>query len=174
VPQQSSKTTIRTFRIEKTALETIERDAKQKKVSVNTLVNQLLLAYANYDRYLEQFPMMKIVSPLFGFLLDGVSDDYAKGVARRLAQNLVQGAIVSRRGGLNLSTLVDHMKLVSEYSNIYTFKEAEPYGRRTITLYHRFGRKGSVYFREYLETLFEMLEMRPKLTTTENSVTASL
>ena len=170
----SRKSVIRSFRVDEAALDTIERDAKQKKISVNTLVNQLLLAYVDFDRYLEQFPMMKIVSPLFGFLLDGVSDDYAKGVGRRLAQNLVKSAVVSRRGGFDLSTLIDHFRLVSEYSNIYTFKEAEMHGRRSITLYHRFGRKGSVYFGEYLDALFEMLEMRPKFTTTENSVTATL
>ncbi len=38
-------------------LEAIEKDAQARNMSVNTLVNQLLLlSYSNFDRYFEQLP----------------------------------------------------------------------------------------------------------------------
>lgn len=81
---------IRSFRVDRAALEVVERDAKEKNISVNTLVNQLILAYVNLDRYLEQFPMIKLSSDGLGVLFEGVSDEYAKSSARRVAQNMVQ------------------------------------------------------------------------------------
>lgn len=64
--QQKKKSVIRTFRVDEAALEIIEKDAQEKKISTNTLVNQLLLAYANFDRFMEQFPMIKTSTDVFG------------------------------------------------------------------------------------------------------------
>jgi hypothetical protein len=170
---QKRKSVNRTFRVDQLALETIEKDAKDKNVSTNTLVNQLLLAYANFDRYYEQFPMVKIFSSVFRDLLDGVSEDYAKKAGKDLARNLVRAVIVSRRGEVNLSTLLDQFRLVSNYSEIFTFKESEVSGKKILTIYHRFGNKGSLYFGEYLLSLFELIDMQPRLTFTDNSIQAT-
>jgi hypothetical protein len=170
----SRKSVIRSFRVDQAALEIIEKDAQEKNISVNTLVNQLILAYVNLDRYLDQFPMIKIASEGFGLLLDGVSDEYAKESARKLALNIVQSQIMSRRGDLSLSAILEHFRTVSEYSKVFTLKEAESNGKKIITLYHRYGRKGSIWYLEYVVSLLELAGVHPKIKTTENSVTASL
>jgi hypothetical protein len=82
--------------------------------------------------------------------------------------------IVSRRGDVNLCTLIDQFRVVSNYSGIFNFKESEANGKKILTLYHRFGRKGSLYFGEYLAALFELIDMQPTFTTTDNSITATL
>ena len=171
---QKRKSVNRTFRVDQAALEITEKDAKDKNISTNTLVNQLLLAYANFDRYYEQFPMIKIFSSVFRDLLEGVSEDYAKRAGKDLARNLVRAVIVSRRGEVNLSTLLDQFRLVSNYSGIFTFKESEVSGKKILTLYHRFGMKGSFYFGAYLVALFELVNMQPRLTLTDNSIQATL
>ena len=100
--RQPRRSVIRSFRVDQAALEIIERDAQEKHISVNTLVNELILAYVNLDRYLDAFPMVKISSVGLGVLLEGVSDEYAKVSARRVAQNVVQSQIMSMRGDLSL------------------------------------------------------------------------
>jgi len=60
--RQPRRSVIRSFRVDQAALEIIERDAQEKHISVNTLVNELILAYVNLDRYLDPFPMVKISS----------------------------------------------------------------------------------------------------------------
>ena len=155
-------------------MEIIEKDAQDKNISVNTLVNQLILAYVNLDRYLEQFPMIKISSEGLGVLMDGVSDEYAKEAARKLALNVIQSQIMSRRGDLSLSTILEYFRTVSEYSKVFTIKEAESNGKKIITLYHRYGRKGSIFVLEYVVSLLELAGVHPKIKATENSITAIL
>jgi hypothetical protein len=139
---RKKKSVIRTFRVDQDALEIIENDAQEKKISTNRLVNQLLLAYANFDRYMRQFPVIKISTNVFGFLLDGVSDEHAQDAGRRLAQNFVQAVMISRTGIPSLSNLVDHFRTVSDYANVFAFRETtEMGGKRIVTLYHHFGRK---------------------------------
>lgn len=174
VPPERKRTTIRSFRVDESALEIVEKDAQLRKISVNTLVNQLLLSYANFDRYFSQDPMIKISSNAFGFLLEGVSDQYASESGKRIGENLVKFHILSKRGVLNLDSVLDHFRMISEYSNLYSYKEVEANGKTTLTLHHRYGRNGSLYFSQYLISIFGMINVRPKVTTTEQSVTIML
>lgn len=172
--QRSRKSVIRSFRVDQAALEILERDAKEKNVSVNTMVNQFILAYANLDRYLEQFPMVKISADGLRVLFEGVSDEYAKSSARQVAQNMIQSQIMSRRGDLSLSAILEYFRTVSEYSKVFTLKEAESNGKKIVTFYHRYGRKGSIWIHEYVVALLELAGVHPKIKTTDNSVTALL
>jgi hypothetical protein len=46
-----------------------------------------------------------------------------------------------------------------------------PGGKRVITLMHSYGEKGSIFVKAYAKALFELIDMEPKLSSTENSVT---
>ena len=172
--RQPRRSVIRSFRVDQAALEIIERDAQEKHISVNTLVNELILAYVNLDRYLDAFPMVKISSVGLGVLLEGVSDEYAKVSARRVAQNVVQSQIMSMRGDLSLSAILEYFRTVSEYSKVFTLKEAESNGKKIVTVYHRYGRKGSIWIQEYIVSLLELAGVHPKIKTTDNAVIATL
>ncbi len=44
------KTTTASFRLDESALGVLQEDARKQNISVNALINQLVLACANYDR----------------------------------------------------------------------------------------------------------------------------
>ena len=48
------KTATASFRLDDLALSAIQEDAKKQNVSVNTLLNQLVLTYANFDRPMKR------------------------------------------------------------------------------------------------------------------------
>jgi hypothetical protein len=167
------KTTTRSFRVDELALETIEKDAARANVSVNTLVNQLLLSYANFDHYFGRFQTIKITSDAFADLIQYVPDECAVEAGRRKASSLASSAILAKHGSLSLDGVLDHLKTISEYSKFFTYSESERGGRRVVTLIHSFGHKGSIYFAEFLKSLFEMIELKPKITSTDKVVNAS-
>ena len=43
------RTATASFRLDESALSALQEDARKQNVSVNTLLNQLVLTYANYD-----------------------------------------------------------------------------------------------------------------------------
>jgi hypothetical protein len=76
---------------------------------------------------------------------------------------------------LNLDTMLDHFRTISEYSKLYTLKEAEFNGKKVITLAHQFGQKGSICLQEVVVALLELVNVKPAdITCTENSVSFSL
>ena len=55
----ATKTVTATFRIEEEAFRDLQEDARRQNVSVNTLVNQMFLAYSHYDRLMKRFHVIK-------------------------------------------------------------------------------------------------------------------
>lgn len=54
------KTVTRSFRISEVALKLIQEVAQRHNISVNALVNQILLSYVNFDRYTEKLSVVKL------------------------------------------------------------------------------------------------------------------
>src|ERR1700756_396241 len=81
-------TTTRSFRVDELALEAIEKDAARANVSVNTLVNQLLLSYANFDHYFGRFQTIKITRDAFADLIQYVPDECAVEAGRHKAGSI--------------------------------------------------------------------------------------
>jgi hypothetical protein len=172
VPERR-KTTTRSFRVDEYALEVIEKDAARANVSVNTLVNQLLLSYANFDHYFSRFQTVIVTSDAFAYLIQSLSAEAAVEAGRRTAVSMARSVILAKHGALSLDGVLDHLKTISEYSKFFTYSESEKAGRRAVILIHSFGPKGSIYFAEYLKSMFEMVGLKPTMITTEKAVNAS-
>jgi len=61
--KRSLKRQLHSFRLDESALEALQEDAKKQNVSVNTLLNQLVLTYCSFDRPMKRFHMVKLLAP---------------------------------------------------------------------------------------------------------------
>jgi hypothetical protein len=168
------KTTIRSFRVDEAALEVIEKEAKARGVSVNALVNQLLISYVNLDRYLEPLSMVKMSSDAFRDLLEAASDEEVFEAGIRTAANTIRSVILSRRGTIDLESILEHLKTMSEYAKIYRYSEASNKRKRTITLIHKWGKKGSLYYSGVLTAMLGMVGVTTKIVTADNFVSFAI
>ena len=71
------KTATASFRLDESALNDIQEDARKQNVSVNTMFNQLLLTYAKYDRPMKRFHMLKLPASSFMHLLQAATNEAA-------------------------------------------------------------------------------------------------
>lgn len=164
------KTAIRSFRVDEDALGIIESEAKRQGISVNTLVNQLLQAYVNLDRFLEPLSMVKISSDCFRDLLEAASDAEVVEAGDRTATNTLRSVILARRGVVDLEHILEHLRTMGEYGKIFRYSETFHRGRRTITLIHKWGKKGSLYYTGVMTSVLRTTGLTSKIQTTENSV----
>ncbi len=63
------------FRISENAFKALQQDAKKNNTSLNTLANQLFMSYAEYDRFLQKFHMVKVSSPNFKRVLNAATKE---------------------------------------------------------------------------------------------------
>jgi len=81
------KSVTRSFRINERSFLALEEEAKKRDISLNTLVNQLFMSYANFDRYFQRLGMIKISKVTFRKILNVAPTNEIVEVAREVAQN---------------------------------------------------------------------------------------
>ena len=166
------KTILRTVRIPKELDDLLEKDAKTRGSTVNALVSSIMRKYAQWDRHTKMFPYVSIPSSLFRDLLEMTDEDELAMLAERRAVELTNQVMSL---WFKKVTLEDNLKLFaieSEYSGQREV-EIENEGRNyTISVYHDFGKKYSVFFVHFADKLMRTcFQIIPKFEFTENTVT---
>jgi hypothetical protein len=164
------KTVTSTFRIDEEAFRALQEDAKKQSVSVNTLVNQLILGYAHYDRIMKRFQMMKIPGSTFATILDGSSDEAIKKAAREAGESIGKVFTILKLGSFSAKTIMEGFRTSAGYINAFEYSEYQHVGGVTITITHALGKKGTLFIKEWVETMFAELHIQPKFLPDERAV----
>src|SRR5713226_1163745 len=112
---REGKTVAKSFRVNEKALGALQEEAARQSVSVNTLVNQLLLDYSEFGRFLQRVNALRISRKTFGEIWSvGPEERLAKaGVAA--GKSAPVGLIASRWGKINVNTVVEYIHDLSAY-----------------------------------------------------------
>jgi len=94
----------RSFRVSEEWFNALEEDALRHKVSLNTLVDQLFEAHANFERHVEKIGMMRVTKVAFRRLLDMCAPEKIALAARLHATDSGKVNAISIFGELNLTS----------------------------------------------------------------------
>lgn len=166
-----NRTVTRSFRIDEDAFNAIQEEASHLNISVNTLVNQQLLSYANFDRFFRRLGMTKIATATFAHLLRSSSELEVIEAGRLAGSDVPRSIILARDGKLFLGSVLRYLRMMSDYANLYEYNEVEVDRKRAITLMHELGPKGSLFLIHYVGAIFSSIEIRPSFSSTDHSVT---
>ena len=153
------------------AYKALQEDAKKQNTSLNTIANQILLAYAEHDRYLKRQGLLKVITPLFTQLLNAGSDEAIVEAGKVLGPGAIPSTIISMTGELTVPGILDWLKRIGTYSNLCDYNEIAHGGKISVTMSHGFGPKGSVLLASYLDSLFKTAGKQIKVTQLRDSVT---
>lgn len=171
---REGKTTPKSFRVNTKALAAIEQDAERQNISLNTLVNQLLIDYAEFGRFIKQLGALRLTRQTFEAVLTAASDEKLAVGAREAGRSAPLALINSKWGKLTLGVLLEYVRDLSLYANLYEYNEMYEEGQRTITLMHELGPKWSIFLTHYLGQAFTAAGTKPKVTTSDRAVIFSL
>lgn len=164
------KTVTRSFRIDEAALAALEEEAARRNVSVNTFLNQQILSFANFDRFFMRLGLVKLSANTLHRLLDASSDEKIVEAATVAALDTPRPIILSKYGQVTLETTLEYIKMLSEFANLFEYSLSSSPGGKVVTLYHRFGPKGSLFYTNYVKTLFEQIDYSPKFRSSVDSI----
>lgn len=167
---KSDRTVTRSFRISERSLKALEDEAKRQNIGVSALLNQQLQAYGEFERYFRRLGLIKISSVTFQKLLQSSSEKEVARAGTEAGSDTPRSIILAKYGVLSLGTAMDFLMMLSEYGNQFELGEVEADGKKNVTLLHRLGANGSVFFASYMKALFEGIGYAPKITTSEHSV----
>jgi len=143
---------------------------------VNTLVNQLFLAHKNFDMYFERMGVIKISAATFNLLLGAAPEERIAEVGRQAGLDVPKAIIIAKEGALTLQTVLNFLRMMSQYANLFEYNEVVSSDGRSkiLTLMHSLGRNGSQFLINYVKAIFEGISLDPKISSSEHSVVIEL
>ena len=168
------KTATASFRLDESALKAIQEDAKKQNVSVNTMLNQLVLTYANYDRPMKRFHMLKLPASSFVHILQAATDEAIIEAGKSAGKDVPKTYIQAKWGELTAQNALEYLKATADYTNLFEYSEVMRGGKVSVTLSHDFGAKGSLFLQRYVQAIFEPLGKPPRFLPDENAVSFEL
>jgi hypothetical protein len=141
-----------------------------QNVSVNTLLNQLLLTYANYDRPMKRFQVIKLPASTFRHILQGAQDETLAEAGDSAGSDVPRTYILAKRGKLTLENCLDYLRTMSTHAKLFDFSEVLNEGTLSVTLSHNFGSKGTLFLQHYVQSIFSPLGKELKFSFDDNAV----
>jgi hypothetical protein len=164
------KTVPKSFRIDESALIATEREAQAQRVSANTLVNQILNQFAEFDRFANKIGTVKVSSFIFRGILQAAEVDKVIEVARSAGSSLPQALVTAKSGKVDFNSLLDHLRSLATYAHLYEYNESSDPRALVCTLLHEFGLNWSIFLVHYVTSMFEQLGIAPKIEMSDRSV----
>jgi len=168
------RTVTRSIRISESALQALEEDARSRSISLNTLINQLFLAHANWGRFIDKVGAIRTPRESFSQLLNASSDEAIREAARLSAPDTPRAMILVKHGELSLRTVLDYIRSAATYGGYAQYNEIQSQGKTVITVIHALGRKGSLFISSIIESLLGMVNAHYKLSSSEHSVVVEI
>lgn len=144
------KTVLRTIRISEELDRLIQKDAKEKRTSVNAMVAGMLEKYAEWDRFTAKYGFVSCSQDLFRSLLaSSVEEELVKN-AKHLGDRQPKEFLYLWFKKLDSDGLQRFLSLISKYATSYQY-DMEIEGRTLIfNAHHDYGEKWS----KFLESFF--------------------
>jgi hypothetical protein len=165
------KTTTRTIRLPSKIDSILQKDAKEKRTTVNSLISAALTKYAEWDRYAESFGFICLPRNGFKLIIDSLDDEKIKKIAEETGARIAKELTMFIFKKVTLDTFLSMNSLWFRYSGAGTYEIETNERDYTIVIHHELGRKWSTYVAHFAsQALKSTLGVVPKINITEYSV----
>ncbi len=169
--KHEGKTLAKSFRISEKALDALREEAESQELGLNTLVNQLLVNYAAFGRYLKRMNVMIMSQQTVGGLLEMAPEEGVIKVAQNTGKAVPEAVISAIDGKLTVQNVMEYIHNLSSYANFFEYTEKKEAGHSTITLMHEMGRKWSLFIANYISQAFAAAGFQAKYSIADRYVT---
>ncbi len=184
------KTRSITFRLDSSVIDELQREADQKEISLNVLVNQTLKRYAEWDRYESRIGMMPVPKVMLSSLIDKsvkiandieikdietYRDEIIKSAAE-IAFSIMKDSVLFMRKQYNLWAVLSVLEQYMNVSGIKSDHRIDGGGRKHVfIIQHELGENWSLFTKELLKLIFENLaKVKVEVSITPNTTVAEV
>jgi predicted HicB family RNase H-like nuclease len=183
------KTRSVTFRLDSFTIDELQREANQKEISLNVLVNQILKRYSDWDRYENRIGMMPVPKVMLTSLIDkaitlaknnGLEDiePFREEIIKQaavIAFNLMKDSVLFMKKQYNLWAVLSVLEEYMKISGIKADHKIESGRKHIFIIQHELGENWSLFTKELLRIIFENLaKVRIESSITPNTTIAEV
>lgn len=145
---QAKKTKTISFRLYEDLINDLKREANARRVSVNTLVSQILTRYTEWGRHCSKFGFIPIATPF----IKAMKDVDLANVASKEAKPIMKDMVLFIEGKYDKESLINVIE--AWLGSTMPHKHEVINDRHEFTIQHSLGYAWSLYLKNILEELF--------------------
>jgi hypothetical protein len=170
---KKGKTVLRTIRIPYEIDKILQKGAKTKRVSINSLIYNLLLKYTEWDRYSERFGRVMLRPQTLQLIIDALGDEEIKDIGNRIGKKIPKEFLLFWFKEINLDSFLEYLSLLCRYGGFAHYEIESKEREFTVTLIHNLGEKWSQFLKNVIEQgMISTVSIYPKFQVSEISVVA--
>lgn len=150
----SKKTSTITFRLDDEVLTRLRDESNKRQVSTNTLANQALRRFLEWDIYEPASGFVMINKPVFIEIFGKMKQDDVVSIASRIGKNEVRDIALFMRGKMDLISFLSWFETRMINSSVQV-SHTKDNGSHTYVMKHDIGKNWSIYHKTILELLFQ-------------------
>jgi hypothetical protein len=150
----TKKTTTMTFRIDENIVTKLRDEADNREISLNTLVNQILKRFVEWDLFEPKLGLIPMAKPLVVELFENMSEDEMADMARRVGANTVRDIALFMKHKMDLESFLNWFETRMKALFVEVSHRKAEDGKHSYILKHNLGRNWSIYHKIILELIF--------------------
>jgi hypothetical protein len=159
----------RSFRLSRRGYEGLQNVAKERNTTVNSILNELVEQYIDYEYEVSRQKVMHIAVPFLKFLTDRVPKEELIQFGRNFARTIEGGVVLRQYQSLQLESLIGIVRIYCKYNSI-RLVETRHDSKRILIMVHEVGLNYSHFSGSYYKALFEIIGTKVDYTADENAV----
>ena len=169
---KTKKTSTITFRIDEGYEKGLRKEAEEKRISMNTLANQIFGDHVEFDQFMKKFGMVEMSKGSFKDLLNSLDEKNIINFAKSIGSKEPKDFILFKWKELTSDTVSKFIKMYFERCGYGMCDMEIDDSINNVSVHHDFGKKGSIFLKAFLEAIVQSsLERDSNVTITDNSVT---
>jgi hypothetical protein len=156
IDNTGKKTVTMTFRLDENSVQKLREESEYRQISLNTLVNQILRRFVEWDMYESKLGMIPLAKPMIVEFFQKASHEEIVEMAKRIGKNMVKEIALFMKGRLDVNTFLTWFETRMKTSSIeithHRLKNND--NKYSYIIKHDLGENWSLYHKTILESIF--------------------
>jgi hypothetical protein len=150
----SKKTSTITFRFDEELIDRLQKEAKNRQVSTNTLVAQALKRFLEWDIYQPKVGLVSLNKPVFIKIFGSLKEKEVIEIASTIGKDEVRDVALFMKGEIDPNSFMSWFEIQMVNSSVQVSHMIEK-GVHAFVMKHDLGKNWSLYHKTILELIFE-------------------
>jgi hypothetical protein len=148
----------------------LQSEAKKHDISLNVLVNQIIRQHLEWHLVASKIGEIPVQKSIISMLMEKIDDSDLIEIARISANQRFKNIVLMLNHEFTVSAWIGALKSWLDKTG-FPYKHDRNKNQHLFIIHHDMGNKFSIFQKEIFETVFNMLEIKPKFELTNNITT---
>jgi hypothetical protein len=161
-----------TLRFDGKTLDSLRKEAEQKRISLNTLASQIFKTHVEFSGAAAKAGMVSFPKNLLVRLMDKLSEDEVRQLSDEIAKNEMKDTLLMIKRSYTIEAFIDLIESWIRISGFSYTHDVSGSSTHYFAIQHEMGKRWSIYHAELFKYVFSDLGAKwADFETTDNTVT---